>query len=187
MNADVLTIKRCSIKDSSAKRFGGAIYDNIGDESKGVTGKKGIINVDQCDFINCKASYGGAIKYRNTASDEPQLTLSGSCLFSGNTDLKGVSDDLCLGPKFQETKTSTTAPFVLSGFSLKTGSAEKLYLSAIRAKVDLVLSKGVNATTAALFDYKNEEYNIELNDDGDMVIKTKTITYTLATTDENGF
>lgn len=186
MNVDTLTMTGCTIEGCSAKHFGGAVYDNLGDPSKGGTGKYGILTIDGCTFNGNSAAYGGAIKYRNRSESGPavQLTLEGSCSFTGNKDLKENADDLCMGPNYED-KAQTT-PFALDGFKLQDESS-KVTVSAIRQKAGLILCEG-GAASAGLFLSKNPALEISAGEGdtaNDMIFKTTTTTYTL-TADDNG-
>lgn len=187
LNADELTITNCSFKNCKAKRFGGAVFDNLGDESKGGTGKYGKLTIDKCTFIENSSPYGGALHYRNAIKGTTMLTLKGTCTFSGNTDSKGITDDLCMGPDFSSDPTkpaSTTEPFAIDGFSLSEGN-DPLTISAIRAKVGFALCKDSNPSSLDLFKYKEDAYDFQVDDEGFIALKIMTTTYNLDS-DENG-
>ena len=185
MNVDTLTLSNCTISNCTAARYGGAVFDNLGAAGRGGDGKNGIITVDSCVFKNNTAKSGAAIHYKNAVSQ--MLTLKGACIFSGNKDIEGNADDICLGPDYKaktqlSEEGSTTTPFAVESFSLESGSDAQVTLTATNTKAGMVLCSG-GASYLDLFTYKNQDFEI-VTQGSDLALKLITTTYML--TGENG-
>lgn len=62
MNAGSLEMISCTISNCSSVRYGGAIFSNLGDTSRGAEGATALI-VTGCTLTNNQSGTGGAIHY----------------------------------------------------------------------------------------------------------------------------
>lgn len=172
MNAGTLNMIGCTISNCIAARYGGAIFNNLGDSSRGAETQTGL-TVNGCTFTGNKAATGGAIHYWNGAT----LQLDGNLNFSGNEEGKaetwGETCDIFASNIYDS---KDIQPFTLgSSFS----ATNTITLSVKQAKDGVIVCQG-GASAIKSFTYKNNAFELEAKDGNIVLLTPEATTYSLA-------